>query len=167
MTIPSLQGDEEILNIAESIGADIILYKDRIEIDGTIKRSFNVDCENTPDLVPALGVLSLFCPSTCRMRNVQFLEHKESNRIQALRENINRIGGKSQYENGELSVIPQKSYQGNVIDTFDDHRIAMSFAMAGTRISGITIDNPGCVNKSYPTFWDDFAYWNNTQIDKG
>lgn len=161
MTIPSLQGDEEILNIADSVGADIMLYTDRIEIDGKIKRSFDIDCENTPDLVPALGVLSLFCPTNCRMRNVKNLEHKESNRIQALQDNIKRIGGKSHYENGELTVMPQKNYKGNLIESYNDHRIAMSFAMAGTRIAGTIIDNPDCVNKSYPGFWEDFTHWKN------
>ena len=167
MTTPSLQGDEEILNIADGVGADIMLYSDRIEIDGMIKRSFDIDCENTPDLVPALGVLSLFCPSNCRMRNVKYLEHKESNRIQALQDNIKRIGGKSHYENGELTVMPQKIYNGNLIDTYNDHRIAMSFAMAGTRIAGTIIDNPDCVNKSYPGFWKDFTHWKNSNTEKG
>jgi len=163
MNIPSLQGDEKILTIAESIGAHIMLYSDRIEIDGKINRAFDVDCENTPDLVPALGILSLFCPSTCCMRNVQFLEYKESNRIEALQENINRIGGKSQYKDGTLTVIPQKSYKGNLIETYNDHRIAMSFAIAGTRITGLIINNPDCVNKSYPGFWNDFTHWKNIQ----
>jgi len=167
MTTPSLQGDEEILNIADSVGADIMLYSDRIEIDGMIKRSFDIDCENTPDLMPALGVLSLFCPSDCRMRNVKYLEHKESNRIQALQDNIKRIGGKSHYENGDLTVMPQKTYNGNLIDTYNDHRIAMSFAMAGTRIAGIILDNPDCVNKSYPGFWKDFTHWKNSKTEKG
>ncbi len=167
MNIPSLQGDEKILNIAESVGADIMLYTNRIEIDGKIKRTFDINCENTPDLVPALGVLALFCPSNCRMRKVKFLEYKESNRIQALQDNINRIGGKSEYEKGELTIIPQKSYQGSLINTFNDHRIAMSFAMAGTRISGIVIDNPDCVNKSYPGFWKDFTCWKKSQKKKG
>lgn len=167
MNIPSLQGDEEILNIAESVGAEIMLHSDKIEINGKIKRSFDVSCEDTPDLVPALGILALFCPSECRMRNVKFLEYKESNRIQALQDNIKQIGGQSVYENGELTIQPQKSYKGNVIDTFDDHRIAMSFAMAGTRIPGITIDIPDCVNKSYPDFWKDFANWQEIQEGKG
>jgi 3-phosphoshikimate 1-carboxyvinyltransferase len=163
MNIPSLQGDEEILTIAEKLGAHIMLYDDRIEINGKIKRAFDVDCENTPDLVPALGILSLFCPSACHMRNVQFLEYKESNRIEALQKNISRIGGKSQYQNGKLTIIPQKSYTGNLIDTYNDHRIAMSFAIAGTRIAGLIIDNPDCVNKSYPGFWKDFTHWENIQ----
>jgi 3-phosphoshikimate 1-carboxyvinyltransferase len=159
MNIPSLQGDEEILNIADAVGAEIMLSTDQIEINGKITHPFDVDCEKTPDLVPALSILALFCPSNCYMRGVKFLEYKESNRIQALQDNIKQIGGKSEYADGVLTIIPQKSYTGNLIDTFDDHRIAMSFAMAGTRISGIIIDKPDCVNKSYPGFWKDFRYW--------
>jgi 3-phosphoshikimate 1-carboxyvinyltransferase len=167
MNIPSLQGDEEILNIAESVGAEIILHTDRIEINGRITRAFDVNCENTPDLVPALGVLALFCPESSRMRNVKFLEYKESNRIQALQDNIKQIGGKSDYQNGVLTIIPQKSYKGNIISTFDDHRIAMCFAMAGTRVPGVVIDKPDCVSKSYPGFWKDFSYWKVLQKEKG
>jgi 3-phosphoshikimate 1-carboxyvinyltransferase len=167
MNIPSLQGDEKILNIAESVGADIMLYTDRIEINGKITRSFDVNCEDTPDLVPALSMLALFCPSNCRMRNVKYLEFKESNRIQALQDNMNQIGGKSEYENGVLTIIPQKSYNGSIINTFNDHRIAMCFAIAGTRIPGIIINNPDCVNKSYPGFWKDFTNWQKVQEAKG
>jgi len=167
MNVPSLQGDEEILNIADTVGAEIMLYTDRIEINGKISRPFDINCENTPDLVPALGVLALFCPSSCRMRNVKYLEFKESNRIQALQDNIKQIGGKSEYKDDVLTVFPQKSYRGKVVDTFDDHRIAMSFAMAGTRISDIIVDKPDCVNKSYPGFWKDFSDWQDVQKDKG
>ena len=87
------------------------------------------------------------------------MEYKESNRVQALQDNISQIGGKSEYKDGVLTVIPQKNYNGALIDTFDDHRIAMSFAMAGTRISDIVINKPDCVGKSYPGFWKDFTYW--------
>lgn len=159
MNVPSLQGDQLILDIAEQAGADIMLFTDRIEINGTIKRAFDVDCGATPDLVPALSILALFSASTCRLRNVKLLEHKESNRIQAVQENLKKIGGKSEYAGGDLTIIPQKSYRGDVIHSFKDHRIAMSFAVAGTQIPGIVIDNPGCVAKSYPGFWSDFAHW--------
>jgi 3-phosphoshikimate 1-carboxyvinyltransferase len=167
MNMPSLQGDEEILNIADAVGAEIMLCSNEIEINGNISRPFDVNCENTPDLVPALGVLALFCPSACRMRGVKFLEYKESNRVQALQDNIKQIGGKSDYKDGVLTVIPQKRYHGALIDTFDDHRIAMSFAMAGTRISDIVINKPDCVSKSYPGFWKDFTYWREVKGQTG
>ena len=159
MSLPSLQGDEEILHVADEFGAEVMLYTDRLEISGRLNRSFDIDCENTPDLVPALSILALFSESVCRLRKVKLLEYKESNRIQAVQENIKTIGGKSEYKNGDLTIMPQKSYCGGVINTFNDHRIAMSFAIAGTRIPDIIIDNPDCVDKSYPGFWEDFTYW--------
>ena len=159
MNVPSLQGDQFVLDIAEKTGADIMLYTDRIEINGEIKHAFDVDCESTPDLVPALSILALFCPSKCRLRNVKLLEYKESNRIQAVRENLEKIGGRSEFSQGNLTIIPRKSYRGTRINSYNDHRIAMSFAVAGTQIPGIIIDDPGCVAKSYPGFWMDFTYW--------
>ena len=75
------------------------------------------------------------------------------------RKNIKMLGGKTEYENNNLKIIPQKSYKGGTINTFNDHRIAMSFAIAGTKISDIIIDNPECVQKSYPDFWNDFTFW--------
>ena len=165
MNLPSLQGDEAILQMAEEAGAEIMLYGDRVEIKGQITRALDLDCEATPDLVPALSVLSLFTNSTCRLRNVKLLEYKESNRIQAIQENLLRIGGKSDYKNGDLYIYPQSKYHGNQIDTFNDHRIAMSFAVAGTRIPGMIIENPACVDKSYPRFWQDFPYWEKISGD--
>jgi len=162
MNVPSLQGDEEILRVAELTGADVMLYKDRIEINGRINKSFDLNCEDTPDLVPALSVLALFCNAPSRLRKVKLLEYKESNRIEAIRENIDTLGGRSAYKDGQLTIYPQKKYHGGVVKAFNDHRIAMSFAVAGTRIPDVIIDEPECVEKSYPKFWHDFKYWKKT-----
>jgi 3-phosphoshikimate 1-carboxyvinyltransferase len=159
MNVPSLQGDEEILRIAELAGSRVMLYKDRIEITGRISNSLDLNCEDTPDLVPSLSVLALFCKAPSRLRKVKVLEYKESNRIEAIRKNIETIGGHSAYKEGQLTIYPQKQYHGGLINAFNDHRIAMSFAIAGTRIPDIVIDDPECVDKSYPDFWRDFAYW--------
>jgi 3-phosphoshikimate 1-carboxyvinyltransferase len=93
------------------------------------------------------------------LRNVKNLQYKESNRIKAIEENVTRLGGKAIYENGTLTLLPSDSLHGGIINSFNDHRIAMSFAIAGTRIEGVTIDNPECVSKSYPDFWNDFTEW--------
>ncbi len=159
MNIPSLQGDEEILRIAEDVGARVMLYTDRVEITGGTNRAFDLNCEDTPDLVPALSVLGLFSDGPCKLRNVKLLEYKESNRIKAIQENIRALGGKSEYKNSILTIFPQKSYHGGVINSFNDHRIAMSFAVSGTRIGEVFINDPHCVDKSYPRFWQDLPYW--------
>jgi 3-phosphoshikimate 1-carboxyvinyltransferase len=159
VTLPSLQGDERILQIAEEVGGKVMLYSDRVEISGTIENGATIDCNDIPDLVPALSVLALFAPQSCTMMNIKHLEYKESNRIAAIQANIAALGGKSEYEDGNLCVHPQKRYQGAQLSSYNDHRIAMSFAVAGTRIKQTIIENPDCVKKSYPDFWDHFTFW--------
>lgn len=157
--LPSLQGDERIFEIAEQLGADVMLYPDRVEISGGVERGATVDCRDIPDLVPTLSVIGMFAPSPVKLTGVENLRFKESDRITAVQKNIAAVGGKSEYADGALTIFPQKKYRGAVLQAFNDHRIAMSFALAGTRIPGVAIDEPLCVRKSYPAFWDDFNYW--------
>lgn len=159
ISLPSLQGDEKIFQIAEEAGAKVMCYYDQIEVEGIIKKGLTIDCNDIPDLVPSLSIMALFAPEPVKLMNVEHLQFKESNRIEALQINIDSIGGKSEFENGHLTIYPQNNYKGSQINTFNDHRIAMSFAIAGTKIPGIVIENPECVNKSYPHFWKDFSYW--------
>lgn len=159
VNLPSLQGDEKIFEIAEMLGTKVMLYSDRIEIEGEMEKGMNLNCRDIPDLVPALSILGLFSPQPITLSDIKHLEYKESNRVEAIRQNINTLGGKTEYENNNLKIIPQKNYQGGTIKTFNDHRIAMSFAIAGTKIPNVIIDNPDCVQKSYPDFWKDFTFW--------
>jgi 3-phosphoshikimate 1-carboxyvinyltransferase len=161
VTLPSLQGDEKIFQIAEEAGATVMCYSGRVEIEGIIKKGLTIDCNDIPDLVPSLSIMALFANEPVKLMNVEHLQYKESNRIEALQVNIASIGGKSEFEKGHFTIYPQQNYKGGQINTFNDHRIAMSFAVAGTKIPGIIIDNPECVNKSYPNFWKDFSYWQN------
>jgi 3-phosphoshikimate 1-carboxyvinyltransferase len=159
VTLPSFQGDERIFDIAEAVGGQVMLYEDRVEITGSIQSGLEMNCSGIPDLVPALSVLALFAPEKFTLTHIRHLEFKESNRIEAIRHNIHSLGGRSEYRNGVLKIYPAQKYTGARIKTFDDHRIAMSFAVAGTRIHDIVIDKPTCVDKSYPQFWHDFEWW--------
>jgi 3-phosphoshikimate 1-carboxyvinyltransferase len=159
VNLPSLQGDEKIFEIAEMLGASVVLYSDRIEIEGEMKNGMNLNCRDIPDLVPALSILGLFSPEPIILSDIKHLEYKESNRVEAIRKNINTLGGVTEYEKNNLKIIPQKSYKGGTINTYNDHRIAMSFAIAGSKIPEVVIDNPDCVQKSYPDFWNDFSFW--------
>jgi 3-phosphoshikimate 1-carboxyvinyltransferase len=159
VTLPSLQGDEQIFEIARDLGADIMLYQDRLELKGNIQKGMEIDCNEIPDLVPALSVMAMFAPEISRLTNIKHLEYKESNRIAAIQTNIAALGGKTEYVDGNLEIIPQTKYLPTKLDSFNDHRIAMSFAIAGTRIPGTIISHPECVKKSYPSFWQDFNFW--------
>jgi len=155
----SLQGDTAIFDAAEMAGATVRERDDGIDVVGTLTRTFDIDAYETPDVVPTLAVIGMFAPDTMTIRNVHHLKYKESDRIAAIQQNIQTLGGHSEYTDGDLRIIPRTGYTGGRIATHDDHRIAMSFAMAGLRIPGVIIENPDCVAKSYPRFWQDFDEW--------
>jgi 3-phosphoshikimate 1-carboxyvinyltransferase len=163
LLLPSLQGDEKIFEIAETLGASVKLFSNRVEISGTIKRGLEYDCEDIPDIVPTLPVMGMFAPDKFVLKNVSRLRYKESDRINAIKVNIETLGGKCEYREPNLIIYPQEKYHGGGIKTFDDHRIAMCFAIAGTRIEDVAIDNPACVEKSYPSFWNDFTEFKNVE----
>jgi 3-phosphoshikimate 1-carboxyvinyltransferase len=107
-------------------------------------------------MVPTLAVLAPFATTPTRIRNVRFIRHHESDRIHALATELARLGVKvAEHEDG--LVIEPTCPTPAAIETYDDHRIAMSFAIIGLRIAGIRIKDPGCVSKTYPHFFVDLA----------
>ncbi len=111
------------------------------------------------DTVMTLGVVALFADGISRIRNVAHIRHKESDRIAALGAELPFSSAESRAPRrpGHLNPPPPGRLHGAAIATYDDHRMAMSFAIAGLRIPGVTILDPGCVAKTYPGFWDDLA----------
>jgi 3-phosphoshikimate 1-carboxyvinyltransferase len=151
----SVQGDKIILEILKNSGARITVWEDNIEVRGGSElNSIDFDMQNYPDLVPTVAVLSLFARGKSHLRNVLILRFKESDRIRAIIENIGRLGGNA-FLNGPDLIIKSGRLKGALLDTYSDHRIAMSFALAGLKIPGVKIFNPECVHKSYPNFWID------------
>jgi 3-phosphoshikimate 1-carboxyvinyltransferase len=137
------------------------------------------DMNTCPDIVPTVAVVALFAETPTRLHNIEHLRYKESDRIAAVIGNIERLGGKAMVEKnsagGETLVIEPLSADVLAarapaaapsalsatapiisLPTFDDHRMAMCFAVAGLRLAGVQIEEPSCVAKSYPTFWADF-----------
>src|SRR4030042_961028 len=108
-----------------------------------------------PDLVPSMAVMALFADTPSRFRQVGHLQYKESDRLAAIIENIRRLQGKAYLENDNLIIQPS-ALAGASLPTYKDHRIAMSFAMAGLLIPGIRIEEPECVQNSFPEFWPYF-----------
>lgn len=153
---PTLQGDEAILDLATMCGATVDASDEGVAVAGAIDKALDIDARSVPDLVPTLGVLAMFAPGETVISNIEHLRHKESDRIESVCVNIRNLGGHAEYRDGSLRIRGRDRYRGTLIRTFDDHRIAMAFAMAGVRIPGVTIENPDCVTKSYPGFWKDF-----------
>ena len=151
----TLQGDIGFLEIVGKLGCHVVRGTDWVEVTGKKLNGgdYRFDMSDMPDMVPTLAVLSAFRAGQTVIDNIFHLRLKESNRIEALVNELNRTGiDAKELKNG--LVITGGTPHGAEIETYDDHRIAMSFAMAGLVTEGIKIKNQKCVNKSFPEFWN-------------
>lgn len=148
----SLQGDREITEILQEAGAKVFRKEETLHIAGETLSGIDRLMSHCPDIVPPAAVLALFARTPSRLRGIAHLRHKESDRIRAIIHNITRLGGKAFWEKNDLIIVPAPLH-GARLDSFDDHRITMAFAIAGTQVSGVEIDHPDCVNKSFLGFW--------------
>jgi 3-phosphoshikimate 1-carboxyvinyltransferase len=148
------QGDIGFLRILEEVGCRVVRGADFIEVVGTDLAGGDrvYDMGNMPDMVPTLAVLAAFRPGRTVITNATHLRVKESNRIESVVTELNRIGITAR-ERPDGLVIHGGEPHGAEIRTYDDHRIAMSFAIAGCVTGGMTITDRKCVAKSFPHFW--------------
>jgi 3-phosphoshikimate 1-carboxyvinyltransferase len=105
-----------------------------------------------PDAVLALAVVALFAEGPTRIRNVANLRIKETDRLAALETELRKLGAGARTGPDWLEIEPGP-LRGAAIDTYDDHRMAMAFALAGLRVPGVVIRDPGCVAKTWPDFF--------------
>jgi 3-phosphoshikimate 1-carboxyvinyltransferase len=156
----SAQPDARFLHDLQSIGCRVRADAAGVIVEGTGRvPAFSWDLADAPDLAPTAAVLGLFADGPCVLSGLSQLPLKESDRLAALESNLARLGARVRVDDGVLSIIPPRAGEakGADVGVMDDHRIAMAFAIAGLRIPGLTIDEPGAVAKSYPRFWDDFS----------
>jgi 3-phosphoshikimate 1-carboxyvinyltransferase len=154
----TLQGDIGILPLMERLGCTIIRGEDWVEVVGgeLIAGEYTFDMGAMPDMVPTLAVLAAMRPGRTIITNCAHLRIKESNRLQALATELNKTGVRIK-ETGDGLVIEGDAPRGAEIETYNDHRIAMSFAVLGLAIPGIKIQDENCVDKSFPGFWEELG----------
>ncbi|MEW6185129.1 MAG: 3-phosphoshikimate 1-carboxyvinyltransferase [Thermodesulfobacteriota bacterium] len=152
----TLQGDIGFLEVLEKTGARVVRGDDWVEVKGGSLKSGDMvfDFGEMPDMVPSLAVLAACRPGKTIIINVAHLRLKESNRLQALAQELNRSGIKAE-ETPDGLIIEGGQPRGAEIETYDDHRIAMSFTVLGLVAPGMKIKNPDCVRKSFPGFWEE------------
>ena len=146
------QGDQGFLDILERMGCEVYREDHWVEVIGGRLRGVDVDMNSMPDAVPALAVVAAFAEGRTRIAGVDHLQYKETDRLSALGRELAKMGIETLLEKGAL-VIKGGTPGGTEIDTYQDHRMAMAFAIAGLKIPGMVIQNPDCVNKSFPSFW--------------
>ena len=153
----SVQGDVAFVDLLEHMGCRVDRGKDDTTVRGGPLRGVDVDMNAISDTVMTLGVVALFARGITRIRNVAHIRHKETDRIVALAAELRKLGATVDEHPDGVVIVPPSSISPARIATYDDHRIAMSFALAGLAAPGVTILEPGCVAKTYPGFWDDLA----------
>jgi 3-phosphoshikimate 1-carboxyvinyltransferase len=153
----SIQGDMAFVDVLEHMGCAVKREPTRTTVTGGPLRAVDVDMNAFSDTVMTQAVVALFADGVSRIRNVAHIRHKETDRINAVATELRRMGARVDEQRDGLVIDPPAPglLHGARIATYNDHRMAMSFALAGLRIPEVTILDPGCVAKTYPGFWSD------------
>ena len=151
----SVQGDAQFTSVLETMGCQVDKKANSIHIKGKPLQGITINMNNMPDAVQTLAVTALFAKGETVIKGIGNLRIKETDRIAALTKELIRLGAEVKTGKDYLIVRPG-DYTGAEIETYNDHRMAMSFAVAGLKIPGVLIKNPNCVDKSFPDFFRRF-----------
>ncbi|MBI3366711.1 3-phosphoshikimate 1-carboxyvinyltransferase [Candidatus Roizmanbacteria bacterium] len=155
MNTQSVQGDMQFPDLLERMGCSVERNnkENSITIQGPKKlKGINIDMNSMPDTIQTLAVVAAFAKGTTKITGTKTLRIKETDRLHALQTELLKMNIKTQINDNSI-LIKGGNPIGATIDTYDDHRMAMSFAVAGSKLLGMKIENPSVVSKSFPEFW--------------
>lgn len=149
----SLQGDIHFADVLKKMGCNVTMGRDWIEVSGRALQGIDIDMGDMPDVVQTLAAIAVYVQGRTRVRNVKTMRIKETDRIAAVVKELRKMGiSVVEYEDG-FEIEPSSMPKPAEIETYDDHRMAMSFALIGLKSDGIVIKNPECVSKTFPDFF--------------
>jgi 3-phosphoshikimate 1-carboxyvinyltransferase len=153
LSMDSCQGDAAFPRVLARLGCAVESSEAGLTVQGGPLTGITVDMAAMPDLVPTLAVVAALAQGETVITGVAHLRHKESDRLAAVATELQKMGIAAR-ETADGLIIPGGTPHGTAIDTYQDHRLAMSFAVAGLKVPGVVINDPGCVAKSFPDFWN-------------
>lgn len=155
LTRQSPQGDVRFVDVLAEMGCDVREEAGGLAVQGPAGRlrGVTVDLNEMPDAVQTLAVVALFADGPTTITNVANLRIKETDRLAALETELTKLGARAEAVADGLTIHPPSSATSCEIDTYDDHRMAMSFALAGLVIDGLLIRDADCTSKSFPGFF--------------
>jgi len=156
LTDRSIQGDVAFCKCLEQMGCRLRHTPNSITVVGRPLHGIEVDMNAISDTVQTLAAVALFADGPTTVSGVAHIRHKETDRIRALATELRKLGAAVEQREDGLRITPGKLHAAQ-IDTYDDHRMAMSLALVGLATPGIVIRDPGCTAKTYPAFFDDLA----------
>lgn len=155
----SLQGDLGFVEVLRAMGCAVRMEEGYTEVIGPHPqplRGVDVDMNAISDTVMTLAAIAPFADGLTTIRNIGHIRHKETDRIAALAAELTRLGVRVEERPDSLTIHPAGALRPAEIETYDDHRMAMSFAVTGLRAPGIVIRDPGCVAKTFPGYFARF-----------
>jgi 3-phosphoshikimate 1-carboxyvinyltransferase len=160
----ALQGDVAFVECLEKMGCRISHNSCGISVsgEGVQLRGINVDMNGISDTAQTLAVVALFAEGPTTIRGVAHIRHKETDRIVDLARELRKLGAGVEELTDGLRIRPAPLH-GATIETYNDHRMAMSFALAGMKVPGVVIQNPSCTAKTYPVFFEDLNALTNSK----
>jgi len=154
----SIQGDLNFLKVISNMGAGIEYFENSVKVTQQDNlKGLDVDCKEIPDAAMTLAVMAIFAKGKTILRNIGSWRVKETDRIHAMETELKKLGAYVTSTTDSISITPPTIINNNVvIDTYDDHRMAMCFSLVALANKTVTINDPECVNKTYPEFFKDF-----------
>jgi 3-phosphoshikimate 1-carboxyvinyltransferase len=149
----STQGDLRFASILGEMGADVTIDDDQTLVIGGPLRGITVDMADCSDTAQTLAAVAVFATGTTTVNGIGFIRNKETNRVAAVPTELQRCGVQA-YEHPDGFVVHPGQPEPTVVQTYRDHRMAMSFALLGLRSPGISIADPGCVAKTFPEYFE-------------
>jgi 3-phosphoshikimate 1-carboxyvinyltransferase len=151
----SKQGDIAFLDILSQMGCIIEEGMNFVEVTGTKNLiGVDVDMRDIPDTAQTLAVIAPFASTPTRIRGIASARVKETDRVHATCTELMRLGIHVEEHEDGMTIYPCDEIQPGTIQTYNDHRMAMAFSLIGLRVEGIRIENPSCVSKTFPTYFD-------------
>ena len=154
----SIQGDLRFIEVLQRMGAEVSLEANAIEVSRSAAKlkPIDMDLNHIPDAAMTAAVMALFADGPSRLRNIASWRVKETDRLAAMATELRKLGASVEEGGDFLKISPGKLKPGVAIDTYDDHRMAMSFSLVALGGVPVTIRDPGCVAKTYPGYFEAF-----------
>ncbi len=153
----SVQGDIKFLDVLAQMGCTVTETDHCLLVTGHSElRGIDIDLRDLPDTAQTLAAIAPFATSPTRIRGIASARHKETDRVHATCAELARLGVQVDEHEDGMTIYPCQTFQPATIQTYNDHRMAMAFSLIGLRFDGVTIENPSCVSKTFPNFFEVF-----------
>ncbi|WOG26166.1 3-phosphoshikimate 1-carboxyvinyltransferase [Endozoicomonas sp. 8E] len=152
----SVQGDARFAEVLEQMGAKVTWSDNWIEVEKGELKGVDIDLNHIPDAAMTIATTALFARGQTAIRNIYNWRVKETDRLSAMATELRKVGAEVEEGEDYIVINPPEQIHSAAIDTYDDHRMAMCFSLAAFGGSEITINDPGCTSKTFPTYFEIF-----------